>query len=101
MKFFAVAALFAGAIAMPTAEIEARTYTNPEVCPNGLYSNLVCADVDVFGILCLNSQSPYEAPRDANHFREICSKIGKEARCAVLPVLGQAVLCNKPAGIPS
>ncbi|KAM0741680.1 hypothetical protein ACQRIT_004537 [Beauveria bassiana] len=100
MKFFAIAALFAGALAMPTTEIDARTNNSP-VCPNGLYSNPVCADVDVLQILCLNSVAPSEEPRDANHFREICSKIGKEARCAVLPVLGQAVLCNKPAGVPS
>ncbi|ATY62608.1 Hydrophobin 2 [Cordyceps militaris] len=97
MKFFVVAALFAGALAAPT-ELEARTY--PVVlCPEGLYANPVCADVDVLGILCLNAVSPSEAPRDANHFREICAKIGKQARCAVLPVLNQAVLCNKPVGI--
>ncbi|KAM3510921.1 hypothetical protein MY11210_005459 [Beauveria gryllotalpidicola] len=98
MKFFAVAALFAGALAMPTADIEARTGSSP-LCPNGLYSNPVCADVDVLGILCLNAAPPSEAPRDANHFREICSKIGKEARCAVLPILDQAVLCIKPVGV--
>ncbi|OAR05673.1 hypothetical protein LLEC1_02981 [Akanthomyces lecanii] len=101
MKFFAVAALAAGALAAP-AELTVRTFTNPQLCPSGLYSNLVCADVDVLGIACLNAVTPItanEAPRDANHFREICAKIGKEARCAVLPVLGQAVLCNKPVGI--
>ncbi|KAJ6789907.1 hypothetical protein PWT90_03421 [Aphanocladium album] len=98
MKFFAVAALFAGALAAPT-EMEVRTNTPVNLCPNGLYSNPVCADVDVLGILCLNSQSPSETPRDANHFRDICAKIGKEARCAVVPILGQAVLCNKPVGI--
>ncbi len=57
MKFFAVAALFAGALAAPTVELQTRTYTNPTLCPNGLYSNLVCADVDVLGILCLNAVS--------------------------------------------
>ncbi|KAM3482273.1 hypothetical protein MY8738_004112 [Beauveria namnaoensis] len=98
MKFFAVAALFAGALAMPTTEIEARTYPT-NLCPNGLYSNPVCADVDVLGILCLNAAAPSEAPRDGRNFQEICAKIGKEARCAVAPVLGQAVLCNKPVGV--
>ncbi|KAM3448659.1 hypothetical protein NHJ6243_010086 [Beauveria neobassiana] len=98
MKFFAIAALFAGALAMPTTEIDARTNPSP-LCPNGLYSNPVCADVDVLGILCLNSASPSETPRDGKNFEEICSKIGKQARCAVVPVLGQAVLCNKPVGV--
>ncbi|KAM3542193.1 hypothetical protein ARSEF1564_004860 [Beauveria bassiana] len=97
MKFFAIAALFAGALAMPTTEIDART--NSPLCPNGLYSNPVCADVDVLGILCLNAAPPSEAPRDAKHFQEICAKIGKEARCAFLPVANQAVLCNRPLGV--
>ncbi|TQW00908.1 hypothetical protein V2A60_001943 [Cordyceps javanica] len=99
MKFFAVAALFAGALAAPT-EIEARTYPT-NLCPNGLYSNPVCADVDVLGLLCLNSAVPSEPPRDTKHFQEICAKIGKEARCAVLPVLDQAVLCQRPVGVPN
>ncbi|PQK17230.1 hypothetical protein BB8028_0007g04250 [Beauveria bassiana] len=99
MKFFAIAALFAGALAMPTAEIEARTYTDKTICPNGLYSNLVCADVDVLGVACLNAVVPSESPRDGKHFQEICAKIGKQARCAVVPVLGQALLCNKPVGV--
>jgi hypothetical protein len=47
MKFFAIVALFAGALAAPTAEY------NP--CPNGLYSSPVCADTDVLGLLCLNT----------------------------------------------
>ncbi|EJP68103.1 Cell wall protein qid3 [Beauveria bassiana] len=97
MKFFAIAALFAGALAMPTTEIEART--DKAVCPSGLYSNLVCADVDVLGILCLHATSPSETPRDARHFQEICAKVGKQARCAVLPVAEQAVLCQRPAGV--
>ncbi|KAM3526806.1 hypothetical protein MY4038_006673 [Beauveria bassiana] len=97
MKFFAIAALFAGALAMPTTEIDART--NSSLCPNGLYSNPVCADVDVLGILCLNVATPSETPRDGKHFQEICAKIGKQARCAVLPVAVQAVLCNKPVGV--
>ncbi len=55
MKFFAVAALAAGALAAP-AELTARTYpTNPQICPNGLYSNLVCADVNLLQLACLNS----------------------------------------------
>lgn len=53
MKFFVVAALFAGALAAPT-ELDARTYPTT-LCPNGLYSNPVCADVDALGVVCLNS----------------------------------------------
>lgn len=55
MKFIAVAALFAGALAAPT-EIDIRT-NNPSgpLCNPGLYSNPVCADVDVLGVACLNS----------------------------------------------
>ncbi|KAM3529637.1 hypothetical protein NHJ13051_001772 [Beauveria bassiana] len=97
MKFFAIAALFAGALAMPTTEIDART--DSPVCPDGLYSNPVCADVDVLGILCLNATPPNDTPRDGRNFQEICAKIGKQARCAAVPVANQAVLCNKPVGV--
>ncbi|PMB64752.1 Cryparin [Beauveria bassiana] len=99
MKFFAIAALFAGALAMPTAEIEARTYTDKTICPNGLYSNLVCADVNILGVACLDADTPPETPRDGRNFQEICAKIGKQARCAAVPVLGQALLCIKPVGV--
>ncbi|KAM3453231.1 hypothetical protein NHJ6243_009180 [Beauveria neobassiana] len=98
MKFFAIAALFAGALAMPTTEIDARTNGSP-LCPIGLYSNPVCADLDVLGILCLNAASPAETPRDGKHFQEICARTGQEARCAAVPVANQAVLCNKPVGV--
>ncbi|OAA76802.1 Hydrophobin 2 [Akanthomyces lecanii RCEF 1005] len=98
MKFFAVAALAAGALAAP-AELAARTYTNPTLCPNGLFSNLVCSATDVLGLLCLDASVPSEAPRDARHFQEICAKVGKAARCAVLPVADQAVLCQRPVGV--
>lgn len=53
MKFFVIVALFAGALAAPTSEIEPRAEYNP--CPNGLYSSPVCADTDVLGLLCLTT----------------------------------------------
>ncbi|CZT21430.1 related to trihydrophobin precursor [Ramularia collo-cygni] len=97
MQFFTIAALFASAFAAPVAEIEARQ--DAQICPSGLYSTLVCANVDVLGVLCLDAVTPSQTPQDSNNFKQICSKTGRQARCAVLPVAGQAVLCQPPVGI--
>jgi hypothetical protein len=53
MKFFAVAALFAGVFAMP-AELEQRTEV--DVCPDGLFSNPICCATDVLGLACLDGE---------------------------------------------
>ncbi|KAM3551295.1 hypothetical protein MY1884_007798 [Beauveria asiatica] len=96
MKFFAVAALSAGALAMPTTEIEART--NAQLCPSDFYRNPVCAALDPAGIVCVDLSSPSENPRDVQNFQEICAKVGKQARCAILTLANQAVPCNRPIG---
>merc|ERR1711963_889941 len=87
MKFFAAAALFAGVLAMPAAELEDRTNTGP-----------VCCATDVLGVICLDGEPPNETPRDGRHFRDICAKEGQQAKCCVLPVVGQGVLCNDVVG---
>ena len=53
MKFFAIAALFAGAFAMP-ANVEQRT--DRDVCPDGLFSNPLCCATDVLGAACLDAE---------------------------------------------
>lgn len=120
MKFFAVAALFTSVLAAPA--LEERTWGNPpsnyHPCNGGLYSQAQCCATDVLGVACLdgaprkltshevvskkqlaNMFTANETPRDAKNFQEICAKKGQQARCCVIPVLGQDVLCVKPVGI--
>ncbi|KAK3192305.1 hypothetical protein K4F52_001518 [Lecanicillium sp. MT-2017a] len=93
MKFFAVAALVASAMAAPA--LEAR-----EVCPGGLTnSNAKCCAVDVLGVLSLDCTTPKESPRDGKDLAKICAADGgKAAACCTLPVAGQGVICAKVVG---
>lgn len=68
-------------------------------CPRGLFSQAQCCDVDVLGLLGLDCETPNQLPTSADSFRGNCATIGKQARCCVLPVAGQDVLCTKPIGI--
>ncbi|KAM3437594.1 hypothetical protein NHJ13734_004546 [Beauveria thailandica] len=101
MKLFAAATLFAGALAMPTAEIEARANnsTNYNPCPSALFSVPICANLDFFTALCLDVEFPSKAPRDALDFRLICATAGKQARCSTIPLLGLGIFCIPPVGV--
>ncbi|CEJ81518.1 hypothetical protein VHEMI01639 [[Torrubiella] hemipterigena] len=95
MKFFVAASLLAVAFAAP-AELDTRT--DRPVCPNGLFSNPLCCATDVLGVACLDGGAPDQTPRDGRDFRDICAKKGQQARCCVLPVAGQGVLCTSVVG---
>lgn len=43
--------------------------------------------------------SPPQTPISTVDFSTVCSAIGQRARCCVLPILEQGVLCNTPAGV--
>ncbi|KAI1091189.1 hydrophobin precursor [Rostrohypoxylon terebratum] len=68
-------------------------------CNPGLYSNPQCCSVDVLGVADLNCASPSRAPSSAPEFQAICASGGQIARCCVLPIAGQDVLCETPVGI--
>ncbi|KAI8947521.1 fungal hydrophobin-domain-containing protein [Xylaria longipes] len=68
-------------------------------CPHGLYSVSQCCATDVLGVADLNCDSPPAVPRSADEFRYICATGGQRARCCVVPVAGQALLCETPAGV--
>ncbi|KAI0965155.1 hydrophobin-like protein [Xylaria arbuscula] len=90
-----LAGVFAAAVsANPTYGTPAY---NP--CPNGLYSVPQCCATDVLGVADLDCHSPSSVPTSANSFKSICANGGDRARCCVVPVLGQSVLCETPAGL--
>ncbi|KAJ3562609.1 hypothetical protein NPX13_g8503 [Xylaria arbuscula] len=68
-------------------------------CPSGLYSVPQCCATDVLGVADLNCGSPSASFSSAASFKSVCAKGGQRARCCVVPVLGQAVLCETPAGL--
>ncbi|KAI1367882.1 Cerato-ulmin hydrophobin family [Xylaria arbuscula] len=94
-----IAALFtAVAVAAPApgSELEDRQTYVP--C-SGLYGTSQCCATDVLGVADLDCANPPSVPTDADNFSAVCSAIGQRARCCVLPVLGQDVLCQTPVGV--
>ncbi|KAI3327751.1 Cryparin [Xylariaceae sp. AK1471] len=79
-----------------------RTGTPPppyDACPDGLYSVPQCCATDVLGVADLNCASPSSVPSSPVTFQAGCAASGDRARCCVVPVLGQAVLCETPVGV--
>ncbi|KAI1206138.1 hydrophobin precursor [Annulohypoxylon truncatum] len=68
-------------------------------CNPGLYSNPQCCATDVLGVADLNCATPSTELTSATQFKAACAAIGQQARCCVIPVAGQDVLCQTPVGI--
>ncbi|KAI1754040.1 Cerato-ulmin hydrophobin family [Xylaria castorea] len=91
--------LFAAiALAAPAPEVENRQAA-PYVACSGLYGTSQCCATDVLGVADLDCANPPSVPSSADDFSAVCSAIGQRARCCVLPVLGQDVLCQTPVGV--
>jgi hypothetical protein len=92
-----ISALFAAvAFAAPAPEIEAR---QAYVACSGFYGTSQCCATDVLGVADLDCANPPTIPTSADNFSAVCSAIGQRARCCVLPILGQDILCQTPAGV--
>ncbi|KAI0202816.1 fungal hydrophobin-domain-containing protein [Astrocystis sublimbata] len=87
--------------ATPTSTMPPYPYPTGsyDSCPDGLYSVAQCCATDILGIADLNCASPPAIPQSADEFRYICATGGQRARCCVVPIAGQALLCETPAGV--
>ncbi|KAK1720378.1 hypothetical protein CaCOL14_004730 [Colletotrichum acutatum] len=92
-----VSILATAVIAIPTGNTGGGSA--PYDACSGLYDSLQCCATDVLGVANLDCASPTTVPTSASDFRSICANRGQRARCCVLPVLGQAVLCQTPVGV--
>jgi hypothetical protein len=89
---------FGVALAVPTtSELEDRQV--PYVPCTGLYGTAQCCATDVLGVADLDCGIPSAVPTNADEFSSVCAAIGQRARCCVLPILEQGILCNTPAGV--
>ncbi|KAI1611905.1 putative hydrophobin precursor [Exophiala viscosa] len=61
----------------------------------GDYSEQCCA-TDVLGLADLNCAAPPTVPANATDFTNICSAIGQQAQCCLLPILEQGLICTTP-----
>ncbi|KAK1572829.1 fungal hydrophobin [Colletotrichum navitas] len=91
-----VAALFASvAFAAPVVEERQTVY----IPCSGLYGTAQCCATDILGLADLDCANPSEVPTTGDNFSAICSEIGQRARCCLLPILDQGILCSTPAGV--
>ncbi|KAK3368498.1 fungal hydrophobin [Podospora didyma] len=90
----ALCATFAAAL---PAQIEDRQV--PYIPCSGLYGTSQCCATDVLGVADLDCGNPSAAPTSADNFSATCAAIGQRARCCVLPLLDQGILCNTPSGV--
>ncbi|KAK6223941.1 hypothetical protein LQW54_000086 [Pestalotiopsis sp. IQ-011] len=67
--------------------------------PGALYTNAQCCATDVLGVADLDCANPSAIPASAYAFQADCATVGKTARCCVIPVAGQDVLCTTPQGL--
>ncbi|EGR51140.1 uncharacterized protein TRIREDRAFT_104293 [Trichoderma reesei QM6a] len=96
MKSFATVALFiAGILAAPQPNMK---LPRSPVC-SGLTSTPQCCATDVLGVADLDCQTPSSPVPDAQTFEAVCAAGGQRARCCAIPVAGQDLLCQTPAGI--
>ncbi|KAF2640110.1 hypothetical protein P280DRAFT_401704 [Massarina eburnea CBS 473.64] len=86
MQFTAILAFAAAAMAAPM--IEER---QAGLCSSG---NPQCCATDVLNVADLNCGTPSVTPATTNDFIDGCASIGQQAKCCLLPVLGQALVCS-------
>ncbi|KAK3357936.1 Cerato-ulmin hydrophobin family [Lasiosphaeria hispida] len=84
------------AMALPAQVAERQV---PYIPCSGLYGTSQCCATDVLGVADLDCGNPPSPPTNATEFSAVCSAIGQRARCCVLPILEQGVLCQTPAGV--
>ncbi|EKJ68316.1 hypothetical protein NXS19_002272 [Fusarium pseudograminearum] len=96
MQFSLAAVALLGAVVSALPANEKRQAYIP--C-SGLYGTSQCCATDVLGVADLDCGNPPSSPTDADNFSAVCSEIGQRARCCVLPILDQGILCNTPTGV--
>ncbi|ETI23636.1 hypothetical protein G647_05438 [Cladophialophora carrionii CBS 160.54] len=62
----------------------------------GASSSAVCCATDVLGVADLDCAPPPTPPTSLEDFTNICAAIGQQARCCLLPILEQGLICANP-----
>ncbi|RDL42077.1 Uncharacterized protein BP5553_02056 [Venustampulla echinocandica] len=91
-SFMTLFGLVASILAMPATRLNSR---QAGLCSSALATPL-CCDVDVLGVADLDCAPPASQPTDLQSFNDICAADGKINMCCVLPILGQALVCQAP-----
>ncbi|KAI1652295.1 cerato-ulmin [Daldinia loculata] len=98
LSTFFVTFLATAVLANPTKRGYAGSDALYDPC-SGLYDSAQCCATDVLGVADLDCSAPSAVPLTALEFEATCALSGQRARCCILPVLGQSVLCQTPVGV--
>ncbi|KAF2023921.1 hypothetical protein EK21DRAFT_79828 [Setomelanomma holmii] len=85
MLYTTILAFAVAAFAAPLEERQAG------LCSSG--SPLCCA-TDVLNVADLNCAAPPVTPTTINDFIATCANQGQQAKCCLLPILDQALICS-------
>jgi len=80
--------VLAFAVAAFAAPLEERQVG---LCSSG---NPVCCATDVLNLANLDCAPPTITPANVNAFIDGCAEQGQQAKCCLVPILGQALLCS-------
>ncbi|KAF1915957.1 fungal hydrophobin-domain-containing protein [Ampelomyces quisqualis] len=85
MQYSMILAFAAAAIASPLQERQVG------LCATG---SPVCCATDVLDLANLDCAPPAISPITINAFIDGCATGGQQAKCCLIPILGQALLCS-------
>ncbi|USP75183.1 hypothetical protein yc1106_02457 [Curvularia clavata] len=88
MQFAITTVLAFAATAAFAAPLEER---QAGLCNSG---TPVCCATDVLNLANLDCAPPPTTPLDINTFISTCAAEGQQAKCCLLPILGQALICS-------
>ncbi|EMD97201.1 hypothetical protein COCC4DRAFT_24230 [Bipolaris maydis ATCC 48331] len=98
MQFSITTILAFAATAAFAAPLEERQVG---LCSSG---NPVCCATDVLDLADLDCAAPSITPTSTDEFINTCASAGQQAKCCLIPILGQALICsdvNPTAPAPS
>ncbi|EAT89853.1 hypothetical protein HBI56_032770 [Parastagonospora nodorum] len=81
--------ILAFAVAAFAAPLEDKRQVG--LCASG---SPVCCATDVLNLANLDCAPPTTTPADVNTFIDVCATGGQQAKCCLIPILGQALLCS-------
>ncbi|KAH8724428.1 fungal hydrophobin-domain-containing protein [Phaeosphaeriaceae sp. PMI808] len=85
MLYTTILAFAVAAIAAPLEERQVG------LCSSG---NPVCCATDILDLANLDCAPPTVFPTTINAFIDGCAAKGQQAKCCLIPILGQALLCS-------
>ncbi|KAH7378279.1 fungal hydrophobin-domain-containing protein [Pyrenochaeta sp. MPI-SDFR-AT-0127] len=85
MLYTTILAFAVAAFAAPLEERQAG------LCSSG---SPVCCATDVLNLANLDCAPPPVTPLSTNEFIDTCAAQGQQAKCCLLPILGQALICS-------